>query len=111
MYYFIVNVIALSSGRNYYVTYFSITRLRSCNFVTFRTTLAAHFQGWFYVGAGDNSPQTLALLPKCDMKHCLTNTKHWHEVQKWRSVAFKICQNVFPAGASLTTLPRPPSRL
>ena len=30
----------------------------------------------FYVGAGDNYPQNLFIATKCDMKHCMTNSKH-----------------------------------
>jgi len=52
-------------------------------------------KGRFYFGAGTN----LGLAPKCDMKHCLTNSKHRHRCKKECSVAFRICQNTFSAGA------------
>jgi len=34
------------------------------------------FQAWFYVGV--TAPSNLGLAPQCDMKHCLTNSKHQH---------------------------------
>jgi len=75
-------------------------------------------QARFYVGAGAIVPQTLALSPKCDMKHCLTNSKYRHTGAK-RSVLWpsKICQmryRNFTVGAppgnpmgEVKTLPRP----
>jgi len=32
---------------------------------------------WFYVGAGAIAPKP-SLAPKCDVEHCLTNSKHRH---------------------------------
>jgi len=74
----------------------------------------------FYVGAGETvASLNLGLAPKCDMKHCLTESIRLH-VQKgaFCHAAFKIRQNGFlQAGAppelcwELSTLPRPPSRL
>ena len=43
-------------------------------------------------GRGLLPPQTSALSScKCDMKHCLTNSKHQHIGAEKRYVAFKIC--------------------
>jgi len=37
------------------------------------------YQARFYIAAGDTSPlPNLAFLPKCNTKHCLTNSKHRH---------------------------------
>jgi len=72
----------------------------------------------FYVGSGKQLPQTSALAHKCDIKHCITNSKHRHTAYRCkneRSVAFKIRQNAFRDGAvprtplgELTTLPETP---
>ena len=60
-------------------------------------------QARFYVGACGNCRQTSALSPKCDMKHCLANSKlTWDphiDVKRsvpWPSKYAKMC---FPAGA------------
>ena len=68
------------------------------------------YQGRLYVGAGGNSSPNIGLAPtKCDMKHCLTNSKHRHIGTK-RSVCF--WQWLCPTPRwELTTLPRLPSRL
>jgi len=54
----------------------------------------------FYVGAGRKSPLNLGLALKCDMKvetlfHKLKTSAY--RCKKEHSVAFKICQNAFPA--------------
>jgi len=44
-------------------------------------------------------PQTTALNPKCDMKHCLTNSKHQHIGAKSSVQWPPKYENLFPAGA------------
>ena len=55
-------------------------------------------QTWLYVKAGGSCPQTSALTPKCDMEHDKLEASAY-TCRKEHSVASKIRQNAFPAGA------------
>jgi len=65
------------------------------------------------LGQGAIVPQTSALPPKCDMKHCMTNSKHWHIGAKrsvlWPSKYAKMGFQPPPDSAGdITMLPQSP---
>jgi len=60
-----------------------------------RNLLTVVRNGRFYVWVGGNCSSNLGLEPKCDMKHCLTNSKRRHIDAKrsflWSSKYAKMC--------------------
>jgi len=81
--------------------------------------------GWLHASARSaalaitpHPPKGRSCSPKCDTKHCLTNSKHRHIGAKESvlRMAFEICQNAFLARALHPTggnhdAPQPPSQL